>query len=60
MIYVFQTNSTEKTPYNDALLGMPIIDGMSLSNALGSITIRDTLRGTTSNLAGGTYTYIDL
>ena len=42
-IYFFDTLSTEKTPYSDDLIGMPILDGMKMRNLSGNFQIRDTM-----------------
>ena len=43
VIYFMDTSTAEKTLYSDDLLGMPILDGMTLSNLEGSFDIRDPL-----------------
>lgn len=60
-VYFFDTMVTEKTSYDDALVGMPLLPGMKISNLGGTFTIRDVTHDTKTTLeSGGQYRIMSL
>ncbi len=50
-IYFFDTLSSTKTLYTDALIGMPLLSGMKMRNMNGKFRIRDTNTNNTTEIA---------
>lgn len=60
-VYFFDTMVTEKTSYDDSLVGMPLLPKMKISNLGGTFTIRDVTHDTKMTLeSGGQYRIMSL